>query len=478
PAPAPGQKPAPRRGLSFGARRASAHKADETRVSQQSKVIWNQGLFMRPQHLQQQDRYAEGLTAQLARAAGPYLWGLSRLAISQDQLALGKLALSEAVGITPDGIPFEAPGKDGLPPVRDVPADLRNATVYLTIPVRRQSDEMEVDLSGDPQSNSRYRPEEETVHDGTVTDPEGVTMGLAKLRLGIGFDGEELEGSLCIPIAQVIEVRPDKSVVLNGGFIPSCIDANMDSPLARFLVDLRGMLNARLEELTGRTSVDRRVDEGNLDDFLFLLTVNRAHPLVTHLADVVMLHPQRVFEHLVATAGELATLTYSERRPEAFPDYRHDDLTATFDPVFRSLRRSLGAVLETRTIQIPLQYWNYGISHGNIPDRRLLENATLFLAVHGGGVTQADLRQSFAHEAKVAPTEMIIELVNTQTPAIDILPQPSRPRQLPQRQGAVYFALERNHQLYEKLRERLGIAVHVTESYANATLELWAVKNE
>ena len=41
-----------------------------------SKVLWGEGLFLRPQHFQQQDRYHEGRLNQTARALHPYGWGV------------------------------------------------------------------------------------------------------------------------------------------------------------------------------------------------------------------------------------------------------------------------------------------------------------------------------------------------------------------------------------------------------------------
>ena len=43
-----------------------------------SKLLWGEGLFLRPQHFQQQDRYHEARVNQTARALHPYCWGVRR----------------------------------------------------------------------------------------------------------------------------------------------------------------------------------------------------------------------------------------------------------------------------------------------------------------------------------------------------------------------------------------------------------------
>ncbi len=40
-----------------------------------SKVLWGEGLFLRPQHFQQQDRYHEARLNQTACALHPYRLG-------------------------------------------------------------------------------------------------------------------------------------------------------------------------------------------------------------------------------------------------------------------------------------------------------------------------------------------------------------------------------------------------------------------
>ena len=50
-----------------------------------SKVVWSEGLFLRPHHLQQHDRYFERLIENRSRYVTPYPWGFSDLEIDRDQ---------------------------------------------------------------------------------------------------------------------------------------------------------------------------------------------------------------------------------------------------------------------------------------------------------------------------------------------------------------------------------------------------------
>ena len=102
-----------------------------------SKVIWSEGMFLQPQHLQQHDRYVESLIERRTAALEGHAWGCVALAIDEAPLRLGKIALAGARGLLPDGTPFDFPAEEDLPLALDIPADARNERVVLALPLRR-----------------------------------------------------------------------------------------------------------------------------------------------------------------------------------------------------------------------------------------------------------------------------------------------------------------------------------------------------
>ena len=65
-------------------------------MSWYSKVFWSEGLFLRPHHLQQNDRYVERLIENRVRQITPYPWGFSVLEIDQDLAQQSKFSLRRA----------------------------------------------------------------------------------------------------------------------------------------------------------------------------------------------------------------------------------------------------------------------------------------------------------------------------------------------------------------------------------------------
>lgn len=86
-------------------------------MSWYSKVVWSEGMFLRPQHFQQQDRYLEAFIRQSCGSLHPYAWGITELKLDREALALGKIAITMARGLLPDGTPFDIPDRDPPPPI-------------------------------------------------------------------------------------------------------------------------------------------------------------------------------------------------------------------------------------------------------------------------------------------------------------------------------------------------------------------------
>ncbi|MFB2605725.1 type VI secretion system baseplate subunit TssK, partial [Rhizobium phaseoli] len=71
-----------------------------------NKVLWSEGLFLRTQHFQQQDRYTEALIRGALQAGRLQTFGFRSLTLDAAQLEAGRVAVLSARGIFPDGTPF------------------------------------------------------------------------------------------------------------------------------------------------------------------------------------------------------------------------------------------------------------------------------------------------------------------------------------------------------------------------------------
>ena len=188
------------------------------------KVVWQEGMFLRAQHFQQQDRYVEHLLEARAAPLRPHPWGVTELTIDRDLLAAGRFALSAATGIMEDGTPFSIPGGADAPLPLDLPEGTRNAVVYLAVPLRQDgSPEVTAsELSADA-ARARFGLRSFEAFDTHSDSTMAAELGIGRLRFRYLLETEELAGYSCLGLARIIEVQADRRVQLDDRFIPPCL---------------------------------------------------------------------------------------------------------------------------------------------------------------------------------------------------------------------------------------------------------------
>ncbi|MDH3431240.1 MAG: type VI secretion system baseplate subunit TssK [Gammaproteobacteria bacterium] len=443
-------------------------------MSHRSKVVWSEGLFLRPQHFQQQDRYVERYFQLRSAAFRAHGWGFSELRLDRDLLKLGKVAISSARGVFPDGTPFSMPDDDELPAPVEIDETVRDRLIYLCLPVQ-QPEAQEIDLAGSEDLLARYDCRELEVRDVTSRSAGTSPMQVGSLKTRLLLESDDQSEYVRIPTAHVVEAKVDKQVVLQDAFMPSVCNVSASAVLDSFVNEFLGLLHQRGEALAGRVAATGRGGAAEIADFLLLQVVNRLQPLVNHLAAESQLHPEDFYRVCTMAAGELATFTHpSKRAPELAP-YKHDDLRASFDPVIGAIREALSAVLEQTATPIPLKKKKYGISVAQVADRNLIGAANFILAVNADLPAEI-LRSQFPAQIKIGSVEKIRELVNLSLPGIQITALPVAPRQIPYHSGFAYFQLDRSNELWGQLAQSGGIAVHVAGEFPGLQMELWAIK--
>jgi type VI secretion system protein ImpJ len=441
----------------------------------ENKVVWGEGLFLQPQHLQQQERYVERLIRSSTAGLAPFGYGLTQLEVDTDLLALGKFAVRSAVGVLPDGTPFNIPGDTDHPAALDLPETLKNGTIYLMLPSRQQG-AIDTVTADRLETAARYSTGEYEVIDTNAGYQSVATVPIGKLRLRFAMEGESRSGHMALGLVSVIQVRPDRSAELDESYIPPVMFCGVSPLLSGFVAQLQGLLHHRAEALAGRVSESATRGAAEISDYLILQVCNRYEPLITHMtAAAGQIHPEALYRVLLSLAGELATFTETRKRPPVFPPYRHDDLKATFRPVIAALRQALSAVISSNAVPIPLQERKYGIRVGPITDRSLVTDSTWVLVVKAQ-IPPESLRRGFPNQVKIGPVEQIAELITVALPGIPISALPVAPRQLPYYAGRSYFELDRSSPYWAALAQSGGIAIHVAGDLPGLEIECWAIR--
>jgi len=443
-------------------------------MSLDSKVVWSEGMFLNPQHFQQQERYFERLLQGKCSAYGAYAWGMHEFEIDQQLLSLGKVSVTKGKGVFPDGTPFSFPDVDEPPPVLDVPENTHNAIVYICVPVKRPG-AVDVIEQENSQGLARYYSFEQETRDISNESGDNISLNVGKLRFRLMLESDDLSGYACVGLIRIAESREDKNVLLDESYIATCLDCKKSPKLAGYLTEVIGLLHHRGEAIAARLADTNRGGTAEIADYMMLQLINRIEPMTNHLSKMNGLHPVDLFAESVQMVGELSTFVSKNKRAPVFPPYLHDDLQLTFTPVISELRNCLSMVYEQTAISLKLVEKKYGIRVAEIADRSLIGTAMFILSVRAD-VPEEALRVHLPAQIKIGPVERIRQLVNAAMPGIGLKPLPVAPRQIPYHSGYTYFQLEPQSDFWNELKHSGGFALHVGGDFPGLELEFWAIR--
>lgn len=436
-----------------------------------NKPIWKEGLFLQPHHFQQNDRYWEYLIHLKTRANNAYLWGFQQLDYNIEHLSLGKISITSAVGIFPDGAVFNVPHSDAAPTAFDVPNNVSDLQVYLALPLRRQ---------GVPECSekndsviSRHKAHEVEIQDNNTREGQSTMMSVGQVNLTILTNLDDLSGYTVLPLIKIKESQADHHIVLDDAFVPPFLNINHQTILSHFLEEIMSLIQYRADNLSTRLIESNQSSTAEMADFMLLQMLNRYEPIFIHLKHQPCVHPLRFYETLLSLMGEIATFTHKKRRPNKNAPYSHDQLHESFKPLMDELRRSLSTVLEQSAISIPLEQKQYGVWIASVNDKTLLDNAIFVLAI-SADVPRDELQKRFPQQIKMGAIEHIKTLVTRALPGIELNPLTVAPRQIPYHTNFIYFTLNKKHAAWPKMG---GLALHVGGDFPNLKLELWGIKN-
>ena len=445
-------------------------------MSWNNKVIWSEGMFLQPQHLQQNDRYVERLVNGRVAPLRAWQWGFGELVLDEDALALGKIALASASGLFPDGTPFDFPGTDRGPEPIELPAEIKDELIVLAVPMRRQGG-LDADVAGTGQAAlARFAAIEAEVADSTLNSAQTALVQVGQLNVRLMRRSDVTDAYATLGVVRVRERRVDNQVVLDKAYIAPTLSVQGSASLAGYVREIRGLLHQRGEVLAARMGQAGRGGVAEIADFLLLQTINRFEPVFDHFDQQIPLHPERLFASCLMLAGDLSTFSSDKRRPAGYPSYSQDELEKCFPPLMVDLRRSLSMVLEQNAIPIELQERKYGVRVAMVPDKELFRSSSFVLAVNAE-IAGEVLRSRFPTQTKIGPVERIRDLVNLQLPGIALRAMPVAPRQIPYHSGFNYFELERSGDLWKQLNSSGGLAMHIAGEFPGLELEMWAIRN-
>jgi type VI secretion system protein ImpJ len=451
-------------------------------MSWYNKVAWSEGLFLRPQLFQQQERYLEHLSHKRAAALSPFYWGFSHFAIDAESLSLGKVVLASAAGIFADGTPFDTPGQTPPPaPLTILPEHLEQV-IHLAVPIRTPNgEETSFDEPGAATASlARFSVFDTELRDANSIGQGSKTVQLSRLRLRLLPQRELTDAWIGLPLTRVTTLRSDGSIALDTTLIPPVAGYAASTLLKDWLTNLHGLCRLRAESLAGRLSGNdgKSSEAAEVSDFLLLQILNRYEPLFEHWLRVGDTSPEQLYTALRTLSGELATFVRaSTRRPQPHPAYEHANPYLSFKELIADVQSLLNDVLVRSAQSIPLADRPNGVRVASLDPAELQGFSGLVFAV--AAHTPLDqLASQFPARCKVGPSDRLAELIRSHLPGIPLQTLPVPPRQIPFNAGFVYFQVDSRGPLWEHMVKHGGLALHVAGEFPGLRMELWGVREK
>jgi len=424
-----------------------------------NRVLWSEGLFLRPQHFQQQDRATEALVHGALRASHLQPWGFSALALDSASLDVGRVAIASARGLFPDGTPFAIPETMDPPEPLAIARDGSPGPVLLALPVEASGGASFDPVHAEP-SGARYRGVLARLRDAVRNGADPEEIELARPVPLLLLPGAPAGGYTTLPVAEPDSLRADGSLALADGFLPPAVAAGAVPFYARLLQEIVTGLD-RVAEAHGemvRGGAGRSVEH-----LLVLELANAAGPRLAHMAAEDLFHPSEIFRELAGLAGRMATYGSGSRRLSALPPYDH----ASPGPAFAALADTLRALIltlryvEPKSRALPVVRHATNIWKIRVDNPEILATSRIVLRV-GSDLSEDALRRIFSRQATVGSPTEFEALWRARLPGIPLKPLHSQPREIPYDGDRLCLELDRQSAYWDALRDAPGFVLGVS----------------
>jgi len=434
------------------------------------RLVWSEGMFMSPQHLQQQDAYHEALLEARIAALSPNNWGVVSMELDGAALSAGQIQLQEFFGILPDGLILRLerghPEAPAARPVEEPVGQGRRALdVFIGVAKEREGLESYAAPGEVRNGNLRFTLATRPVPD-LLAPGSAVPVVFAQRNVRLLFGNEPREDFDCLKVAEVIR-DPSGALKFDESYVPPCLRIGA-SP---FLIDgIRKVLTLMIAKQRELADARRHRDASSLEftasdvtRFLQLHALNAAIPVLHHLAESGDAHPHVAYLSLLQAAGELSTFS-ADADPIALPKFQFTQLGTTFGELFSRLSQLLRSVALEQCIQVPLEARPGGLHIGKLEDERLAHCSQFILTVKSE-LSEQQVAEQLPKLSKIASVSEISRIVQAAAPGVPLQPTFRPPPEVSVRPGVVYFSLATQDGYWKNAMRDRAVALFLPQPF-------------
>lgn len=411
------------------------------------QVLWAEGMFLRPHHLQTAERYREEALQREIQRLQPFFYGLQSLDVAPDQLENFVFEIRDVSLKLKDGTALSSDSTLRLSP-RSFKNELDKASgrmrVFVGVPVMRETAPNTFAPGEGPAGvDRRYIAENAEVLDensGGNPQPVGVRRCNGKLFFG----AESQEGYECLEVAVVERSGSGRNFpVLSREFIPSLTELGGSRTIQALCDGVTNRIEAKHRLLLTDVSQGRLTiaSEGTsgwqtiiklqiLGSFLFLFQ---------QLTRIPRIHPFHVYTEFARLAGELSIFD-DGKIPVKIPVYDHEKLGPCFHETCRVIEALLEKIVASRFVKVDFVLRD-DLLVADLLEEWLAAQTEVFLAIEAE-MEEKDLRGRIV-TMKLGTVRDIPVLRQRRLFGLDLELLKRTPAGLPQREDYFYFKIEK-----------------------------------
>ncbi|MFC0252267.1 type VI secretion system baseplate subunit TssK [Massilia consociata] len=442
-----------------------------------SKVLWGEGLLLRPQHFQRQDHYHEQCLHKGIKAVHPYAWGVEALQVDRDALANSVLRLLALSVRFQDGDWVDAPEVDALPDTVDLsllPPSQQTVTYSVALPGMKPFSG-NFTPPGQASNTARFVQANQDTPD-LYTQAAPVQLAYLRKSVRLVSESEPRDSYIHFPLLRLRRAATG-GFELDESFVPPTLSVGAAPVLFQQLRRLLDALQAKVGALYGhQREPSRNVVEfrsGDMSSFWLLHTASSAYATLTHHFNHPALHPERLYEQLLDVAGGLMTFSKSWTLAD-LPPYQHDAPGPAFAKLHTIIRELLDTVISSKYFAIALNEVRPSYHIGMLDSGKIDEKTTFYIAV-SAAIPALELVDVVPLRFKVGAPDDVEKFVLSALPGVRLTYAPQLPAAVPVRPETCYFILEAKGSMYERMLKAQSISIYVPAGMKELRLELLAV---
>jgi type VI secretion system protein ImpJ len=413
-------------------------------MSRLTKVAWKDGMFIYPQHFQQQDIYFERLLIEYHLTHPFHSFGFIASQIDRNALSMNKILMVECRGILPDGTVFSAPGKDDLPPALSIPPEYSSGTVYLGLPMNNLVNLVEQSKRDVSSKHLAFHVE---FPDVNCEQTEAKDIQVCKLNLNLFLETDDLNQISCLPI---LKLRTSiDGIYLDQDLIPPALRVRGFASLEAYLNKILGMLTKYANSNAHFFGYEHEAKAAlKAEAMLVSQTVCKYRYLFYLFSRDPYLTPYKLFETIVKLISSLSIFTSSSVLEEHRIDYNHNDLYGSFEPLMEMAEQIIGSLNRKLAFKLDFQM-GPGIHTARIPDKVQMESSDFTVGITFEEAV-ADSQVVLKH-VKIASASEIRKVISAQVSGVKFNQINTLPSHVAYEEKTIYLQIAQGGQVWDQI---------------------------